>query len=1044
MNNLNKLILTLLVVSGAGCTVAPDGTVTDSLKGDADTKGTGGIVIEQHYINGQVQVGPVRDMEVEAYYYNELDEKVIVGNTKVDTEGRYSIPFELNDQIIYLEAFNGSYQESSSQEWVYLSKSNSLKSILSISGANDEVSNISVYTTLVVGKYEHLLSKGLEKKSSLEFAQNEIGAFLQVDPYTSEVMYPSSVESAEYGIEYSPLNLGTLVTITSDMVGQYNIDLGFPEHSVFTMAKFSKLAYDDVRYDGFLDGYGYRGDGTEAGELYFGSKQVTGDTYRTDVARQTIQFIFSERNKSGIDFFDYRDEATRFSSYKGSLFKALASEPIDPEAPVASWNVTKNEVLHGDKRFLIEMSDNVGIASAVLKIDDYIIETYEYTKSESLDFIWDSSEYPDGIVDMTLTVEDYLGNITELKQPVFNQNVHYFPDVIPEITTLTDNLTNSDSYLFIGNYEDYGAGLEYITVNGAEVQLDEDNNFQYLAALTPGENLITVYARTQFQREKTAVFSIISDQEPAVINWETPGNGYQTYFEVGTTNSVVVLDELKLDGASDLLSIPASHVSLNGLPIKYADLAAENRAMYSFNVSDTDGLSDRSEDVKVSFTHIIDNEQKHTGNLNITENGRYIIPLAEEVVGEKFYYYSPQTIHTLEISITDIVGNITTETVSFRAVTSVGDVSIDAPEPASNSEILTTPFEFRTELHESFSKAVKYPVHNNSDYDIWVKPQKTGIIYRTTRHVSTHIKEHKVNRTVKTQFYAADPADTSQTIEIGSFLTMNGGSNLTETSTGAGLWAGSASDVEACIQQFVDNGMQKFESTPSGVTTEEFIMTDTLQNNSESGYQAIPGFSPAPSQVLEHSTATSKGYALDIMQIDNMDFETIYTPSYGKYCNVPLGQFYYDSRNIYNNDIVSLGISPYGVAQKQIIDEESVPGWPKLTETIATEVESALIGNWKAYDSLDQELGANNGWFKVRAGETVNVYLSIYTPVLGVNDDPYVAEYYQQVSDIKYVYEIDSESLFRFSVDAGDNNVDLLPEVTFPVDNGIQVLEITR
>lgn len=1045
MNKLkNTLATAIAVITLAGCSVGPDGSFNASTSGNADNKGTPGVIVQPATISGLVDLGPVRDIEVTAYQLDDLGNKTVVGRALASDGGFYSIPVVEKSGLIYLSASSGQYQESSSQEWVYIPNSYELKNVVNFENGVDTVANLNIYTTIAIGKLEHLTSIGRSVENTVDFAKSSVSAYLGADQDTINPIYPFQDDAAGLNVDSEELMTGMRTSVTSDLIGKVNTDNGFPEHSIFTTIKFLNLAYDDVRYDGYLNGYGYRGEGDQAGNLSFGLAQVNEDFYRLEIARQTIQFLSSDRNKSDIEFLDYRDEANKISSFKGNLFENVAGEAIDPENPSGSWNVSANEVLHGDKKFILNASDNVQVDYVELQIGDTVITRIDEPDLKNHEYIWDSAEYPDGIIPLTYRVVDLLGNITELTEQVFVQNVHYFPDVIPVLSQTSVTYVGEENYLFTGHYEDYGAGLQSLTVNGFDAPVDENGNFEFFTVLKDGQNDFEVYAQTQFLRENTANYQVFLDKIDPVISMQTPNSSYTTYYEKGSSTTNLALEVMSLSDTDRVIGIKDSHVSLNGLPQTAADLAGENRAFFHFQATDTDGSTDTSSKLTVNARYLIDGVERMNRNLISIGGNEYILPIAQEGLGLDFYKVTPNAIHQIEFTATDGVGNTAQENARFKLAVSATDVAVDTLYIDSNSDILNLDFENRSDLLEAYASSIVFEVDNNSDLDMWVAPERTGTRYQITQYYSRHIKEHKVNRTVRTQLYAPSAADQNMTTPIDGFYTMNGGSSIVETDTGFGLWAGLANDKASCLAQLVSDGFTYHETDNVGVTTEEVILTDTLKNNEVSEYQAIPGFSGNPSAVTERVGAAATGQSLDILIADNITQETYFTPSYGVYCTAPETDWRYRSDSIPNNDIVLTGISSYGVAQKTTTTETSVPGWPRMNESAQSSVYYNLPTVFSAENqdgSSPQQVGA---WVKIPANSTSLIRLEVFTPAVNIKDDPYISDYFEQESDQKFTYEIDSSSFFRFTPDNGEDNIATLPETLISVDDGIKVLEIQR
>ncbi len=1028
------------LVAATGCSLNADGDFSSGSKGDTDTRGTPGIIISTATLSGFVDLGPVSDIEVKAFFEDESGDMILIGKA-VTSEGHYSIPIELKDNVIYLSASGGTYQESSSGEWIYISSNYELKQIVLWSNGVDQIAHINLYTTIATGKSEYLISAGQEITEALISAKSSIVAYVGSDPDVTTHLYPSDETSAGFDTTSLELMIGMRTTVTSDLIGGVNIFNGFPEHSIFTTIDYINLAYNDVRFDGYLDGFGYRGT-SDVGELFLGKTKINEDFYRVLIARKTIDFIKSGRNKSDVNFTGYRNEANRISSFKGTLFKNVAQVSIDPEPPSVEWNVNTNEVMRGDKQFIISADDNTAVESVILSIGETVIHEWDIDKLSDEQLTWDSSSYEDGIHTISIDVTDILGNVTHLSETTFIQNVHYFPDVVPVITMSSEPFVGSSEYLFKGHYEDFGAGLDHVTVNGLNVDVDEIGNFSYLQNLVNGDNSFSVYAKTRFLRDVTTNFIVELDAIKPELSLRNLSGEYLVNYEGGSIEVDIRLAPLKKDTTDTTLAVKPEHISLNGLPLKETDLMNENRPFFSFTASDTNGQKDTSSLLKVYSTYKVGGSIIFTNKeMTSTDEDIYILPVSEEGLGIDYYKVLPDIIHEIIFVAVDRAGHEYQDTVKFRLKTVIEGMEISNIKSAEDSPLTTTEFINKTELFKTFNHLVSYTVTNTNNVDVWVKPEMLGTTYRIIRDVSEHIKTHKIDRTTQIRFYGADTLDTTQTVEIGNFFSFNSGSTVVNTGTGLGIWGGLSNNDESCRQHIKDKGLLYFENDLDGTTVSDWISTDTLLTDYTDGYEAIPGLVDTPDLVVDRITGLGTAVLANILLESGVHRETFFTPTFGIYCTASDSDWQYLSSRIPENVIATNFISSTGVAQKKIITEVSAPGYPRLEEVIASESYYGLTTRYSAVTDSVNIIESKAGWFKIIKGESIQVFLDLYVPTLNISDDPYDSTYTLRKTDVNYQFIADSKAIFRFVADNGDDNLGSLTEFLMNVDDGQFKLE---
>jgi len=1035
----HRVVYIILAVL-SGCSLNADGDFSTGTKGDTDTRGTPGVIIETANLSGYVELGPVSDIEVKAYIYDENQLPVYIGKS-VTSNGYYSIPLEINDAIVYLSASGGTYQESSSGEWIYISSAYELKQIVNWHNGVDQTAHINLYTTIAAGKTEYLVSTGRSIEEALESGKSSIVAYVGSDPDTTIHIYPSNKDSAGYDTSSLELMIGMRTTVTSDLIGAVNIINGFPEHSIFTTIDYIKLAYNDVRFDGYLDGVGYRGD-DGSGELHLGITPINEDFYRVLIARQTIEYIKSGRNKSDVNFSGYRNEANRISSFKGTLFKNVAKLSIDPEPPTVSWNVLPFEVMRADKDFIITAEDNTAIEKVVLSIGSTVIKEWSDNELLNEQFVWDSIGYADGIHPISIKVTDILGNTTLLSETTFIQNVHYFPDVVPVISLTSEPFVGQSEYLFKGHYEDFGAGLDHVTVNGLLVDVDENGYFSYLKSLSDGENSFSVYAKTQYLRDNTVEFTVELDAIAPVLSLRNLSGDYLVAYEGGSIEIDVELGALLKDSTDQTIAVKPEHISLNGLPFYEHDLMGENRPFFSFTVSDTNGEKDTSEHLQVFVTYKVGSEMMFEDRvMNKNDNSMYIMPVSQEGLGLNYFKVLPDLVHELSFTVIDQAGHKATDNVRFRLKTVIESMLISDVMAEETSPLTTINFEDRVGLFETFNHLVTYTITNTNNVDVWVKPEMLGTTYRIIRNVSEHNKTHKVRRTTQTRFYGADTSDITKTVEIGNFFSFNSGSSIVNTGSSLGIWGGLSNSAETCRQHIKDKGLLYFKNDIAGTTIEAWITTDSLQVEHSAGYESIPGLVDTPDLVVDRITGVGTAVLANILLEQGVFRESYFTPTFGIYCSALESNWQYLTTRLPQNEIVTDFISSTGVAQKKIMTEVSVDGYPKLEETIIADSYYGLTTKHSAFDSSTNPLDSNAGWFKINKGESVNIYLDLYVPTLSVDNDPIISTYGLRKTDISYQFIADSKAVFRFVADNGNENLGSLTEFLVNVDEGQFSLE---
>lgn len=407
-SKLKKLALMVGAVSLAAC------------GGGGGGSGSGGRDVAPErpvaLVSGTAFDGLIIGGDVKVWDYTGGKKGSLLGTTKTNGQGLYSISLSTSDKPVLVEVEGGYYIEESSGVQVQVDKTKGHK-MLAVeyyeSGKSLDVS-ATFFTNVATGLFEYMVrAQGISEEVAVERAYAEVDAWAGFDTRRTHPVDVSDFANAtpfmtdqhRYGF------VAAGVSVKSLEVGNAS---GAGVHDFYTSIVFNQLAYQDVVFDGLLDGVG------KAGRLSFGNTTLNGNSYRDQLALAMLRFANGDRNTTGMVFNDLLPFATKINQYAGDLFEGTVAPDITAIEPVISQFVPANgEVMSGSFPVSVLVSDPTGIETIHFYVDGrYVTAASPSNGRASVDTL----NFTNGAHILRVDVTNFMGKTASMSRSVTINN----------------------------------------------------------------------------------------------------------------------------------------------------------------------------------------------------------------------------------------------------------------------------------------------------------------------------------------------------------------------------------------------------------------------------------------------------------------------------------------------------------------------------------------------------------------------------------------------------------------------------------------------
>jgi len=330
-------------------------------------------------VSGVAFDGLILNGDVSVFAFNGGVKGELLGSGVTNSRGEYTISFKTNDRPIMIEVSGGRYVEEASAKSVPLQQGDVLRAVMNHQSGVPLTMAMTYYSNLAAGLSSYLAGTGMNVSTAINVANRRMSDLIGLD-ITQTVPVDVTLLDNASAVLTDSLRYGFATASISAWTVWASEQNGLDPHVLYTSINFAKRAYDDIIYDGQLDGHGTKG------PVSVGVVPLSSETYRTELARNILVMAGNPKNVTGFAAADLVELAQLVASSGDDVF---VGPPVDinTDAPVIS-NVTPagNELVTGTIQVAADVSDLVGLSTVVFKVDGVDHETvYVAQASTSID-----------------------------------------------------------------------------------------------------------------------------------------------------------------------------------------------------------------------------------------------------------------------------------------------------------------------------------------------------------------------------------------------------------------------------------------------------------------------------------------------------------------------------------------------------------------------------------------------------------------------------------------------------------------------------------
>lgn len=718
-------------------------------------------------VAGVAHDAPLRNATVKVYDWTTGQRGALLAETQTDSDGNYDIQITTDDKPVMVTAGdNGSYVEEASGRSISLTEGQNISAITYYQSGETLSLQVTPFTHLARCYAEYLINDGESVADALNVANSKLASIAGVEIINTEPLDVTDIDNST--TELSPgLKYGFLTAGISEAMAVVSEANGQQPHGQSFLASihWSKIACNDIKADGLLNGYGFT-DSTTMGNLTFGTYSITPYFYRNILAQGVLTFAMSEYNQTGLEVSDVLTFANALSTNTDDVWNGEPAEEVDIQGPTISAQILEESYIGGTADLPFTVDDPIGVNQVVFYVNDALVSTQSASNTT---LILDTTAYVDGEYIVKVVASDIIGNETESN---FTYNIL---NSGPAINLTSEQIVGDAAYTASGTWVS-AINLASITVNGTTATINPNGTWNANISLDNGSNEIEVIATDDINNSSVVTYDVGADFNDPLIDYWTQSVRYTTYegdygfCELGTFTSQ----------ADNPICIRADRVSLNGSEISTA-LITGDYFILRFEVQDSPGAGIYTdfEDLIVEYNYYKEGEMvvdwtTLTTGFKYTQpgtiNGYYLLPVTTEYLGPDWFNTSTTDSHSVNVRVTDSVGRQSTRSYALEF-----DILIYNDQVTSSSNASTVfdkSFDARTTVDGS-TVVNTVSVTNNSDRSFYLDYTATND-HSVDQAYETVVRENRVLERAEELWRIKNQAHSSWT-EVGSIKQYLGG-----------------------------------------------------------------------------------------------------------------------------------------------------------------------------------------------------------------------------------------------------------------------------
>lgn len=927
-----------------------------------------------------------------------------LGSAITDENGRYSLDIQAPSQPILIEIRGGSYVEDATATPVSLVDGQVLRAITRyVSGEAIDDRMVTPLTHLTAGLAEYKIAHGVSPDQAITDAASAINGFFAIDTGATLPLDITDAGNAITALNDQALYGFYLAGLSSWSAWASNENAA--PHSTYSSIALAQILYNDIRSDGMFDGMGYNVEGTALIPLAFGRVAIDANTYRSTFSLHMLAIANSEKNKTGLGLDTLLTPAQNIASQTGSLLGTSTPFDINSQAPEPTITPPTGEYFSGDYRFEVGIGGLLGAAQLSIFVEGDL-DTEQLNPVNPSSIIIDSTKYADGEHTILVSATDALGNKASSSFKV------RFDNTLPVISITSPASSSTATTLITGTYNDNISGVQSITVQGQPATIISDGTWSATVILAPGENTIPITVIDLAGKQLDTQTLLYLDAIAPVI--DTTDKHSLARF----SNSDGSYTEATLQDVNDALPLyfETDKVDLNGVLIDRTELANNTISYFGFTVSDQLGpsASTAPEDIRVRIQYERGGEILSPWRELAPVAGEYLIPLVSETLAPNWHQATPAEQHVIRVEASDLAGNVTHLSFSFRAEFYVPSFSIDNVTDIGTDIFQGTAFADRATLNDNEFASTTYTFTNTAGKSFYLSLTDASA-HTTTQTVDQLVRVHLIKLQTKPEWRIGLMTPTDQCPEMTRWKTISSLWN----------WAGTAWVEESVPAPSYGEASEIF----SDVLPESPPPSDWSDVPDFDGQFKVTTIYNSPLSILsyEYDYILKRTISPTVGYVGNWEFQNLIAET-TETCDP---KRYFQQRGVYSTE----SVSGY---PKPVLSSVSVAGTPDFATTSfrVTDNDTGL-----AIDPV-------GGWYQIPADHSITITKFVTTPVLtfyndDVSDLKNFSSYTPNWHDSSITWDVNRNLTLSISHDAGEANISAMPARNLNSGVGIMSYQIT-
>ena len=613
---------------------------------DAPSASLGGTVTDAVITNGTLRV----------YQFDDGTRGELIAETVTDGNGDFEIAdFASQDRPVVIEVSGGRYTEEASGVSVDLLTGQVLRAYMFYEQGSAITLQVTPFTHMASCLADYKISAGVNVNNAITEAISVFSGLAGIDILGTKPLDITNPNNANFEVTDS-LRYGAVLAAISSFTAEVSETNGVTPHRFNQNSSIyaTQVLCQDIAADGVFNGLGFINNGNSVGQLSLGSVPLDVDTLRSKVAQHILSIISSDRNQTNLGVDEFVLYANEIASSTDGVFGGVPATAVDQEGPTVTAALAPDSFLKGIVNLDFVVTDPIGIKSVRFDVNDVL---HSNGQVDAPVMSLNSTNYTDGIIKITVVATDILNNVS-------NVDFNYVVDnTSPTITLTSAVLVNNKNYSATGSYEEQGAPVASIKVNGIDASIDVNTQtWSVDVVLLSGDNVVTLDIVDTAVNMNTVdinvgvdlVFPTISPNNTQVRF--TTFQGQLNLCNIGNLNPSIAIN--------NPVCLSTDNVSLNGTALN-GDIQFSGFTLLGFTATDPQGagvFTDQTE-VVVEYKYEVNGVEflswetapKSTNSAN--NSLIYYFPMVTEYLGASWFQTTTDDVHKVTFRVTDSAGN---------------------------------------------------------------------------------------------------------------------------------------------------------------------------------------------------------------------------------------------------------------------------------------------------------------------------------------------------------------------------------------------------